>query len=66
MLVSVITESKGLEGLPMATGLIRRFACKIFIFKFIVCCFTQVQEGQEGPPTAAVHRQRLLLCHWAI
>ena len=29
VLVSVLTESEGLEGLrPMATGLIRRFACK--------------------------------------
>ena len=29
MLVSVLTESEGLEGLrPMATGIIRRFACK--------------------------------------
>ena len=29
VLVSLLTESEGLEGLhPMATGIIRRFACK--------------------------------------
>ena len=32
VLVSVLTESEGLEGLrPMATGLIRRFACKTLL-----------------------------------
>ena len=67
VLVSILTESEGLEGLrPMAGGLIRRFELKHFVFVFITQCFTQISEGQAGSPTSVVHRQRLLLCQWAI
>ena len=55
VLVSVLTESEGLEGLhSMATGLIQRFANNIHC-EIHHPLFAQVREGQAGSPTAAVH-----------
>ena len=49
VLVSVLTESEGLEGLrPMATGLIRRFACKsLYCYKFLACCLGTRRPGRS-------------------
>ena len=68
VLISVLTESEGLESLrPMATGIIQRFAWKFCCYAYIsLLFFNQVPEGQAGSPTAVVHRQRLLFCHRAI
>ena len=46
VLISILTESEGLEGLrAMAGGLIWRFELKHFIFVFITQCFTQISQG---------------------
>ena len=67
VLISVLTESEGLEGLrPMATGLIQRYTWKTCFKISIVLLYSQVPEGLAGSPTAVVHRQGLLLCHWTI
>ena len=55
VLVSVLTESEGLEGLhSMATGLIQIFASNIHC-EIHDPLFAQVREGQAGSPAAAVH-----------
>ena len=67
VLISVLTESEGLEGLrPMATGLIERYQLYHIVYYCLSNCVTQIPEGKAGSPTAVVYRQRLLLCHWAV
>ena len=60
VLVSVLTESEGMESLQsMATGLIH-------VVNLIIHCSTQIPEGGAGSPTAVVHRQGLLLAEAGI
>ena len=67
VLISVLTESEGLEGLcPMATGLIERYQLQHVAYYCLSYCVTQIPEGKAGYPTADVHRKRLLLCQWAV
>lgn len=48
VLISVLTESEGLEGLhPMVVGLIERYACVVFIEKFS-CIWNSPDTGRPG------------------
>ena len=66
VLISVLTESEGLESLrPMAQELFTGLPSN-FVVMFTFHYFNQVPEGQAGSSTDVVHRQRLLFCHRAI
>ena len=66
VLVTVLTESEGLEGLhPMAMGVMEKFG-NIVLAIHISLSFAQIPEGPAGSPEAAVHRLRLLQQQWSL